>query len=305
MRWFWSARVMEGWQAAPPALRGIVVMVLSTLAFSSMHAAIVAVSKELHPHQIVFFRNAFGVLIFMPVILRTGVGLWRTERLGMHVLRAALNVCAMIAFFTALAITPITRVTALGFTAPLFMAVLSVLLLGERMLVFRWIALALGFAGTLVILRPGAIPLDLGSMLVIGSAFVWALTMIVIKKLSTTESSVTTTGHMILWLSLFSVVPAVLAWRHPSLEAWVLLIFIGCAGTLAQLLLAEALKQADSTTVMPYDFLKLVWAALFGYFLFGQSADVFVWLGGILVFAAGTYVVYQERKHQSQPRDGA
>lgn len=287
------------WSVLPAALRGISVMVLATVAFSTMHAAIVTVSKELHPFQIAFFRNLFGVLIFLPVIRSSGFVLWKTERVPMHLLRSALNVIAMMTFFTALAMTPLPRVTALSFTAPLFMAVLAVLFLGERMHAFRWNGLLLGFVGTMIILRPGLIPLDLGSVLVVSSAFVWALTMVVIKRLSATESSLTITAHMVLWLSLFSLMPAVYVWQPPTITAWALLVFIGCCGTLAQLLLAESLKQADSTTVMPFDFLKLVWATAFGYFLFGQSVDAFVWIGAIIVFAASTYVAWQERQRAS------
>jgi drug/metabolite transporter (DMT)-like permease len=284
------------WSRTPPSLRGITVMVISTVAFSSMHAAIVFVSKDLHPFQIAFFRNLFGLLIFIPVIRQSGLVLWRTDRVGMHILRSVLNVMAMLAFFTALTLTPLPRVTALSFTAPLFMALLAVLFLGERMYAFRWYALLLGFAGTLIILRPGVIPLEIGSLLVIGSAFIWSVTMVVIKKLSQTETSLTITGHMVLWLSLFSFIPALYVWQMPSVTGWLLLVFIGCCGTFAQLLLAEALKQADSTTVMPFDFLKLVWASLFGYFLFGQTSDAFVWIGAVLVFSAGMYVTWQERR---------
>jgi drug/metabolite transporter (DMT)-like permease len=284
------------WSRTPPSLRGITVMVISTVAFSSMHAAIVFVSKDLHPFQIAFFRNLFGLLIFIPVIRQSGLVLWRTDRVGMHILRSVLNVMAMLAFFTALTLTPLPRVTALSFTAPLFMALLAVLFLGERMYAFRWYALLLGFAGTLIILRPGVIPLEIGSLLVIGSAFIWSVTMVVIKKLSQTETSLTITGHMVLWLSLFSFIPALYVWQMPSVTGWLLLVFIGCCGTFAQLLLAEALKQADSTTVMPFDFLKLVWASLFGYFLFGQTSDAFVWIGAVLVFSAGMYVTWHERR---------
>jgi drug/metabolite transporter (DMT)-like permease len=284
------------WSRTPPSLRGITVMVISTVAFSSMHAAIVFVSKDLHPFQIAFFRNLFGLLIFIPVIRQSGLVLWRTDRVGMHILRSVLNVMAMLAFFTALTLTPLPRVTALSFTAPLFMALLAVLFLGERMYAFRWYALLLGFAGTLIILRPGVIPLEIGSLLVIGSAFIWSVTMVVIKKLSQTETSLTITGHMVLWLSLFSFIPALYVWQMPSVTGWLLLVFIGCCGTFAQLLLAEALKQADSTTVIPFDFLKLVWASLFGYFLFGQTSDAFVWIGAVLVFSAGMYVTWQERR---------
>ncbi|MGI9520331.1 MAG: DMT family transporter [Hyphomicrobiaceae bacterium] len=278
----------------PPTSRGITMMVISTVFFASMHAAIRYIAFELHPFQIAFFRNFFGLLIFLPIALRMGFGVFHTTRLGLHVVRSILNIGAMLAFFTALSITPIAKVTALSFTSPIFMAVLSVLILGERMRVRRWVATICGFIGTLIILRPGVEALDFGSILVVGSASVWAFTMIVIKFLARTESSVTITAYMNVFLSLLSLVPAIFTWQQPSLEAWLWLAFIGIAGTLGQLTLAESLKQTEATAVMPFDFLKLVWAAFLGYLLFAEIPTLYTWTGAAIIFASGLYIAYRE-----------
>ena len=270
-------------------------MVISTLCFSCMHALISFLSTELHPFQIAFCRNVFGLLIFMPVVMRSGVGFLRTERLSLHFLRSVMNVAAMLTFFTALSMTPIARVTALGFTAPLFMALLSVLILKERMDATRLLATVVGFLGTAIVLRIDQVSLDLGAVLVITSAAIWAMTMIVIKTLGKTESSLTITGYMVILLSLLSLGPAVAVWRWPEPLTWALLIAIGVLGTYAQLLLAESLKQADATAVMPFDFLKLVWASLLGYVLFAQAPGLSTWIGGAIIFAAGIFVAYRER----------
>ncbi|MEO0797780.1 MAG: DMT family transporter, partial [Pseudomonadota bacterium] len=267
------------WSGLSGSARGIAVMVISTIAFTAMHVAISAVSADLHPFQIAFFRNLFGLMIFIPVFWRSGLAVLHTDRLSLHVVRSILNVVAMLAFFSALAMSPIARVTALGFTAPLFMAVMSIVVLGERLVPVRAAALALGFAGTLIIIRPGFIPLDVGALLTVASAFVWAVCMLIIKRLSETDSSLTITAYMILWLSLFSFVPALFVWQWPEPTVWLWLSFIGLAGTVAQLLLTESLKQADATVVMPFDFLKLVWASLFGAAFFQQIPDVFTWVG--------------------------
>lgn len=289
-----AATIKDIWHEMPATLRGITVMVISTVFFAAMHAAIRYISQDLHPFQIAFFRNFFGLLIFLPVALRTGLEVFRTKRLGLHFVRASLNICAMLSFFTALSITPIAKATALSFTSPLFMAVLSVLILGERMRVRRWTATILGFVGTLVILRPGLEAIDLGSVLVVGSASVWAITMIVIKFLARTDSSLTITAYMNLLLSVLSLGPAIYVWQNPDPFAWGVLLFIGIAGTLAQLLLTEALKQTEATAVMPFDFLKLVWAALFGYLLFTEVPTVFTWIGAAIIFASGFYIAYRE-----------
>lgn len=286
---------------APAASRGVLLMIVSTLGFSAMHAAVRYLSADLHPVQVAFFRNVFGMLVFLPLVLRGGVGFLRTARFPMHLLRAGLNVLAMFAFFTALSLAPLAHVNALAFTAPLFAAVLGVMLLGERFHIRRWAAIVVGFAGTLVILRPGMAPVDTGSILVLVSAGLWGLTMIVIRVLGRTESSLTTTGYMNILLSGLSLGPALYLWRTPEGAAWLWLIAIGITGTLAQIALAEALKLAETTVVMPFDFLKIVWAAMLGYFLFAETPDVFTFAGAAIVFAASFYIAYRERQLARQP----
>ncbi|MEM8744670.1 MAG: DMT family transporter, partial [Pseudomonadota bacterium] len=188
----------QAWLDLPAATRGIILMVGSTMLFSIMHTAVRYLSAELHPVQIVFFRNLFGLVVFLPLIMSSGLSFLKTEKLPLHLLRAGLNVCAMIAFFMALSMAPLARVNGLAFTAPLFTAVLGVFLLGERFRLRRWSAIVCGFIGALVILRPGFAPIDLGSWLTLLSALLWGLTMVVIRILGRTESSLTTTGYMII-----------------------------------------------------------------------------------------------------------
>ena len=269
-----------------------------------MHVLVRYVSSELHPIQISFFRNAFGLLVFAPWLMKYGLGVMSTKRLGLHCVRAVLNVAAMFAYFTALSITPLARVTALGFTAPIFAALLSVVLLGERFRFRRWAALIIGFAGTLVILRPGVQAIDLGSMLVLISAVLWGVTMIVIKVLARTETSMTITGYMNLFLTILSFGPALYFWQMPRAETWIWLLLIGVTGTLAQVALAQALKEAEAGVVMPFDFLKLVWISILGFILFAEVPDIFIWLGGAIVFSSTCYLAYREsrlRKADEKP----
>lgn len=286
----------SGWNGLSASSRGIALMIASTVAFSAMHTAVRYLSAELPPVQIAFFRNLFGMVIFMPLVFRAGFGFLRTERFPMHLLRAVLNVLAMFVFFTALSMTPLARVNALAFSAPLFTAVLSVVLLGERFHVRRWAAIVVGFLGTLIVLRPGLAAIDTGSLLVLLSAAIWGVTMIVIRLLGRTESSLTTTGYMNILLSLLSLGPALYVWVMPQGMAWVWLLVIGITGTTAQLALAEALKLAETTVIMPFDFLKIVWAAAFGFLLFAEVPGVFTFLGAAVIFAATFYIAWRERQ---------
>lgn len=298
----------EIWAGTPAITRGILLMVVSTVFFAVMHGAIRYATQDLHPFQVAFFRNFFGLLVFLPIAMQTGLKVFYTNRLGLHCVRAILNVAAMLSFFTALSITPIAKVTALSFTSPLFMAVLSVLILGERMRLRRWTATILGFIGTLIILRPGVEAVDFGSILVVSSASIWAITMIVIKFLSRTDSSLTITAYMNVLLSILSVGPAIYVWQHPTIEMWGWLLFIGVAGTLGQLLLAESLKQAEATAIMPFDFLKLIWAAAIGYLVFAEVPTFYTWIGAAIIFGSGIYIAYREsiiarERKKSESRD--
>ncbi len=284
------------WAVQTGTTRGIVLMMLSTLGFSGMHVMIRYLSGALDPIQIAFFRNFFGLIVFLPWFLRSGLAPLRTNQFKLHALRAGLNVCAMLAFFSALGMTPVSRVTALGFTAPLFAAVLSVVVLGEVFRLRRWTATLCGFLGTLVILRPGFAEIDLGSLLVLFSALLWGCTLLVIKVLARTESSLTITSYMNILLTLLSLVPALLVWRTPEGAQWFWLLAIGVLGTLAQVAITQSLKEADTGVVMPFDFLKLIWVAIMGYLFFGETPGLFVWLGGAIVFASATYIAIRESR---------
>ena len=125
-----------------------------------MHGLVRFVFDALPPFQIAFFRNVFGLLFLLPLLMRSRFAVLRTQRIGLHALRGVINIGAMLMFFTALSISPLAKVTALSFTAPIFMAILSVFILGERFRIYRWLAILLGFSGMLIILRPGIVAID-------------------------------------------------------------------------------------------------------------------------------------------------
>jgi drug/metabolite transporter (DMT)-like permease len=286
------------WRAAGPELRGILLMCVSTLGFSIMHTLIRHASAELHPVQIAFFRNIMGFLVFLPILVRSGTGFLRTERIGMHAIRGAINIAAMLMFFYALSVVEVARATALAFSAPVFAGILSVVFLGERFRLHRWAAIVAGFIGMLVILRPGIIPLELGPVLVVVSSLLWATVMIIIKIMSRTESSLAIVAYMNIFLAVYSIVPALFVWQWPSAEGWVLMVALGITGTLGQLGLSQALAETEPTVVMPFDYLRLIWVAGLGFWVFGEIPDLYVWIGGTIIFASGFYIA--RREHQTR-----
>ena len=277
-------------------MRGIVLMCISTIAFSIMHGLVRYVSADMHPFQVAFFRNVFGLVFLLPLIVRSNFVIFQSKKIGLHAVRGVINVIAMLMFFTALSISPLAKVTALSFTAPIFMAVLSFFILAERFRLHRWLAIVTGFVGMLIILRPGIVVIDTGALLVIGSASLWAVTMILIKILSRTESSVSIAGWMGIFLGLFSIGPALWVWQTPTLVDIGWLLLIGLFGSMAQVSLAQSLKETDPTAIMPFDFLKLIWTALIGIWFFAEVPDIFTWIGAAVIFSSGLYIAHRERR---------
>lgn len=292
------------WSRQTPALRGILLMCVSTVAFSIMHGLVRFVSEVLPPFQIAFFRNVLGLAFLLPLLMRSRFEMLRTKRIGLHALRGVINIVAMLMFFTALSISPLAKVTALSFTAPIFMAILAVLVLGERFRIYRWMAILSGFAGMLVILRPGLVAIDTGALLVTGSAALWAVAMVLIKILSRTESSLTIVAYMGIFLGIFSIFPALWVWQPFGLQTLGWMVLIGLFGTIAQMALSQALKETDPTALMPFDFLKLIWTALIGAWFFAEVPDVYTWIGAAVIFSSGLFIAFRERQmKQRTPSD--
>ena len=293
------------WHRTSPELRGILLMSLSTVGFAIMHTAIRYQSFDMSPFQIAFFRNLFGFVIILPLMMRSGFSIFRTEKLGWHAGRSVINICAMFLYFNALAVAEVAHVTALAFSSPVFASILAVIFLGERIRLRRWMAIGMGFLGVLLVIRPGVIPLEPGPIMVVLSAFFWAVVLTITKIMSRTESSLTIVTYMNLFLALYSLGPALWFWTWPTLEGWIMLLIIGITGTAAQLCVTQSIRETDPTVVMPFDFLKLIWAAVLGFWVFGEVPDKFIWIGGAVIFASSFYLAWRENQIRKQSDNGA
>ena len=278
----------------PGQIRGMLLLLCATILFSGMHALIRHAGEAQHPFEMAFFRNLFGFIVLAPFFLRYGFSILRTQRLGLHALRGTVHVGSMLLFFSAVTIAPLATVAAMTFTAPLFVTLGAVFLLGEKIRHRRVGALLLGFAGVMIVLRPGISELETGALLALGSSVIWATALLMIKVLSRTESSVTLIAYMTLFLTPLSAIPAAFVWQWPTWEELGWLALMGTVGTAGHLFLAQAFREADATTVLPVDFLRLIWASLLGYFLFGQIPEALVWVGGAVIFSSTIYLAYRE-----------
>lgn len=285
--------------AAPAAvrstlLRGIGWMLVSTVLFVTMHVWIRWTAAEIHPFEIAFFRNFLGLFLLAGWFSRVGWSALKTGNVKLHLARGAVNAGAMLCFFTGVSIAPFATVAALGFTAPLFAAFGAALFLGERMRIRRWLATLVGFLGVLVIVRPGYIAIGLGEVLLIVAAMSWSVALLLIKTMSRTDSSWTITAYMNILLTPLTLPFAIYVWVWPSLTQLLWMAAIATIGMLAQTSLNQALRHGEVAVVMPFEFLRLVWASLIGVYIFAEPTDLWTWTGGSVIIASTTYIAYRE-----------
>ena len=285
----------------PGTLRGIGLIVLAGLMATVMMALVRLLGADLHPFEINFFSTVFSVLMLTPVILRHGLRHLRTPRLGLHALRGLINGCSQLGFFMALVMIPLAQISALSFTAPLFTTVTAVIVLGEVIRVRRITALAVGFAGTWLILRPGVVAVELGSLLALLGALGWGVSMIAVKILSRTDSAISITFYGALFMSPIALIAAIPFWQTPTLVELGWLVVIAVLATLVHLCFNQAIKEADLTVLLPFNFASLIWAAIIGYLVFAEMPTIWTWVGGAIIFISGTYLVIRESRLSGAP----
>ncbi len=271
-------------------------MVLSCFLFSLMPVILRKVSAELHPFVVIFWRNAFSLMFLAPWLLRGGVANLRTRRIGLHMVRATSGLAALITWITALTLMPMAEVTALGFTAPLFVTVGAALFLREAVGLRRWLAVAVGFGGAMIILRPGIDAVSLPALIALGAAAFMATSFLLVKKLSSTETPMTIVFYMGLFMLPISAVLAAFQWKMPSPELWPWLVGVGLVATLVQMTMAKAFSVADVTAIMPFDFTKLIFTASLGFVIFAEVPGIWTWVGGAVIFSATVYTARREAR---------
>lgn len=285
--------------AWPGAVRGALLMAGAAVSFACMAIMIRLASAQIHAFEIAFFRNLFGLAFMLPWLLRgDGFDQLATERFGLYLLRATLGIAAMLSFFWAITAMPVAGAVAISFTAPLFITVGAALVLGETVRIRRWSATLIGFCGMLLILKPGWSTLHPAALAALFSAAAMAGSALTIKLLSRTEPSNAIVTWMVVLMTPLSLPAALWVWEWPSLRTWLLLVLIGGLGTLGHRMLTAALKSADASYVMPFDFVRLPAVAALAWWLFGEVVDYWTWIGAGVIFGATVYITQREARLQ-------
>jgi drug/metabolite transporter (DMT)-like permease len=276
----------------------------ATLFGSFMGAGVKLLSNDLHPIIICFYRCLMGLIIITPFVARNNFKALQTDNMRLQIFRALINIISMICWFSAIGMMHFEKATALGFTTPLFTTVLAVLVLGEVIRFHRTAALLLGFIGILIIIRPGYLPFEFGTILMLIASFSFSFVLIFVKKLSATDSSLTIIFYHLIYMTPVFFILSLFYWENINLNQLIIFTLMGASGLLSHWCLAQAFKMSDTTFVMPLQFTKLIWASLIGLFIFAEQPDIWTWVGGVIIFISVVYITYREafkKKGTSKP----
>tara|TARA_B100000315_G_scaffold245448_1_gene271350 strand:- start:4777 stop:5640 length:864 start_codon:yes stop_codon:yes gene_type:complete len=280
-------------------------MILAGVFFTFLGVMIRMANKEVHVLEIVFFRYFISLLIMAPWMMRRGLSGLRGNNLPLLGARSVSSYIGAMLWFASIIFLPLAEATALGYTMPLFVTLGAVLFLGEIVRKRRWWALFAGFAGTLIILRPGIEAISWPALFAIGAALFIAISALMVKVLSRRDSPDTIVLYMAVFSTPLSLVAATFVWVTPSLETLLWLVGIGTASTLAHLAYTRSFAIADASAVLPYDYLRLLMVAAVGFAIYGEVLDFWTWVGTAVIVGSTFYIARREaitaRKSKTEP----
>jgi len=291
-------------QPITPVIRAALWMSGALASFMAMAIAGRQLSAELTTFQILFFRSLVGLVVVLLLLQRSGWKLVRTRVFGTHLLRNVAHFGGQYGWFYGIAFIPLTEVFAIEFTVPIWTAILATVLLGERMNRLRFLAVALGFVGILVILRPGMAVVSVPALAVLGGALCYAISHVFTKRLSATESPLTILFYMTVIQLPLGLVPALPHWGWPSAALWPWVGIVAVTALSAHYCLTRAFQLADATVVIPMDFLRLPLIAMVGFLFYGETVKVWVFVGALIVCAA-TWLNLKSASASRSPRPKA
>jgi drug/metabolite transporter (DMT)-like permease len=288
----------QGEVAGDNLQRAVVYMILTALLIPLLNASAKYLAASYPILEITWARYA-GHFVYMVVFFapRLGTGLLVSSRPGLQLMRSTLLCVSTLIFITALAYVPLTTATAISFTGPFIVTALAPLLLGERVTAARWLAVAVGFLGALVILRPGAGDVNPAAFLVLASAACSALYQIMSRKLAAHDRAETSITYIALAGFVLTSIPLPFIWKPPaSFVDLLLFIGLGVFGGVGHYFLVRAFELAPAPFVSPFNYLGLIGAALLSVVVFGQFPDLWVWIGAAIIAGSGIFILLHEHR---------
>lgn len=275
-------------------MRAALLMFASTMAFGIMAVCIRLATAHVPTQEVAFFRNAFGLLALLPMLLRPGRTTLRTNQLPRYFMRSAIGLGSMLCGFWAVGHLPLSQAISLSYSTPLFVTIAAVLWLGEVVRARRWAAVICGFIGVLIIVRPWHAGFEPGTLIAVLAAVLSALVAIQIKQLTRIDGADTVVFYTYVFWVPMSLVPALFVWVWPAGIAWLWLAATGVFGTLGQLLWTRALRLGEVSALTPISFMQLPLVAIFGWLLFDETLDRWTVLGAAIILGSNAYIAHRE-----------
>jgi drug/metabolite transporter (DMT)-like permease len=286
--------------------RGIYYVIASVFIFAVVNAVVKWLVADYPVTEVVFFRCVFALVpCVVLVITHGGWASLRTRRLRDHALRAGSQFLGMVAIFTAFGMMPLADAVAIQFASPLFLTVLSIFLLGERVGIHRWSAVLVGFVGVLIMVQPGPGLFASGAIFALANALISASVTIAMRRMSVTESSTTLVVWQGVFTTLLSVCLLPFGWVTPNLPDLALLVGAGTLSGVGQYCWTQAFRFAPAAVAAPFSYLSMIWAVGFGFVLWGDVPTPALLAGGVVVAGSGLYILYRETVRRRQAQSSA
>ena len=283
---------------------GIALKLASVVLFAGMTLCVKLLGPEIPPGQTIFVRGLLSVVVLAFIARRTaGLHLLKTSNWRSHALRSLSGTVSMFCLFAAVTMIPLADVTAITFTAPMFLTILAMIFLGEKIHRFRWTALAFGFLGVVIMIGPHlsfARGDSLGALTALGNAVFSAIAMVFLRGMSGREHAVTITFYFSLTFTVCAALTALQGWPAPTAAQWMLIVLTGLFGVFGQLLMTYSYRYAEASTIAPLDYSNMIMAVLLGYLFFGEVPTLTVWIGSSLVVGAGLIILWREYQLKKQ-----
>ena len=287
-------------QVDAPGL-GIACMVAGGMLISVNNAILKSISTTIPLGEVICLRALVSIALITAFVMARGqVHDLRVTQHSVHLLRGVLQVGSMFLFIGALRALPLIDAMTLVYIGPLIITALAPVTLGERVGWHRWSAVLIGFAGVVVMLRPGGDSLHWAAIIPVGAAFVGALRDIITRRMSAGNTSVGILFYTSCIVALVSAVTLPLGWEVPSWHDIALIVIAGAIVTTSLFLLIEALRFAQASTVSPFRYVALIWAGVLGFLMFGEVPDVWTIAGGLLIVLAGIYLIHRETRRPTR-----
>jgi drug/metabolite transporter (DMT)-like permease len=294
---------MRDWlRRLPPNVQGALWLVSGGFIFTSTSAMIRLLSTEIESVQTAFFRAALSVILLLPMIATGRVKPWYSKRIVGHFWRTAMGTGSMVLGFYAVSMLPLADATAIAFSQPLFSVVVAALVLGEKVRWRRWSATVIGFAGVLVMVRPGEGSLQLGALVALANAAAVSLSILLVRRLSDSETPLMILTQFAIFSTILLTVPAILVWRWPDFWGWVLAIGIASSATVGQYFWVQAFKSGEMSAVAPFEYMRLPFAVFVGWLIWGEMPVIWTYVGASIVIGSALYIAHREHQLARQRR---